>query len=219
MQRPRKLLACSLVLIGLGLRFATDVRAQPAPESKPAAPVPAQPVADAGAPPAPPSNDAAAPPPSGVAPGDAPPPADAGAPETSPAAPESPPVPAAPAEGSGSGLFESSQSGAGDEPAAGETGAPGGFDLGGYVRGDAFVGKETQGNRAEAKAVYGELSLKVNTPREKYGDAFAEARLRYGLQDVEQKVFIDVREAYVNAYFGPLDLRLGQQIIVWGRAD
>jgi len=32
-------------------------------------------------------------------------------------------------------------------------------------------------------------------------------------------LFVDLREAYVNAYFGALDLRLGHQIIVWGRAD
>jgi hypothetical protein len=30
---------------------------------------------------------------------------------------------------------------------------------------------------------------------------------------------VDVREAYVNTYIGPIDLRLGKQIIVWGRAD
>lgn len=87
------------------------------------------------------------------------------------------------------------------------------------MRGDAFVGKVPKDSKYEAKAAYGELSLKVNTPKEKYGDAFAEARLRYGLQDDEQRVFVDIREAYVNAYLGPLDLRLGQQIIVWGRAD
>jgi hypothetical protein len=28
-----------------------------------------------------------------------------------------------------------------------------------------------------------------------------------------------VREAYVNAYLGPVDLRLGKQVVVWGRAD
>jgi hypothetical protein len=35
----------------------------------------------------------------------------------------------------------------------------------------------------------------------------------------QQDATVDVREAYVNAYLGPLDLRLGKQIIVWGRAD
>ena len=57
-------------------------------------------------------------------------------------------------------------------------------------------------------------------PRRRYGDGFADARFRYGLQgDGLQGTFVDVREAYVNAYLGPFDLRLGQQIIVWGRAD
>jgi hypothetical protein len=39
------------------------------------------------------------------------------------------------------------------------------------------------------------------------------------MQGDQQGTFIDVREAYVNTYVGPLDLRLGKQIIVWGRAD
>jgi hypothetical protein len=91
--------------------------------------------------------------------------------------------------------------------------------MGGYVRGDVFVGKTPGEKTLETKAAYGEFALKVNTPKETYGDAYAEARVRYGLQDAEQRVFLDLREAYVNAYVGPLDLRLGQQIIVWGRAD
>ncbi len=56
--------------------------------------------------------------------------------------------------------------------------------------------------------------------RAAYGDGFAEARVRYGLQgDRTQGTVVELREAYVNAYLGPIDLRLGQQIIVWGRAD
>ena len=87
------------------------------------------------------------------------------------------------------------------------------------MRGDVFVGKTPGEKTAETKAAYGEFALKLNTPKETYGDAFAEARIRYGLQDDEKRVDLDLREAYVNAYLGPLDLRVGQQIIVWGRAD
>jgi hypothetical protein len=43
--------------------------------------------------------------------------------------------------------------------------------------------------------------------------------VRYGLQGDQLGTFVDLREAYVNAYVGPVDLRLGKQIIVWGRAD
>ena len=69
------------------------------------------------------------------------------------------------------------------------------------------------------KANYGELSLQLRTAKSAYGDGFADARIRYGLQGNAQGTFVDLREAYVNAYLGPFDLRLGKQIIVWGRAD
>ena len=69
------------------------------------------------------------------------------------------------------------------------------------------------------KANYGELSLQLRTLKSAFGDGFADARIRYGLQGNQQGTFVDLREAYVNAYLGPFDLRLGKQIIVWGRAD
>ena len=83
-----------------------------------------------------------------------------------------------------------------------------------------FAGKVNDVNAAELKSGYGELDLTLRTRKETYGDGFADARLRYGLQgDGTQGTVVEVREAYVNAYLGPVDLRLGQQIIVWGRAD
>ena len=83
-----------------------------------------------------------------------------------------------------------------------------------------FAGKVNDVNAGELKSGYGELDLTLRTRKETYGDGFADARLRYGLQgDGTQGTVVEVREAYVNAYLGPLDLRLGQQIVVWGRAD
>jgi hypothetical protein len=119
----------------------------------------------------------------------------------------------------GSGLFESSQSAAPDASGATEAPAATGFDLNGYVRGDMFIGKVQNASAAEMKAAYSELSLKLTVKKEKFGDAYAEPRIRYGLQADGREVAVDLREAYVNLYAGPLDLRLGQQIIVWGRAD
>ena len=125
---------------------------------------------------------------------------------------------AAGADTGGGGLFEQS--------VAASVGAAGGADaptpvltLNGYVRGDAFVGKVPGGRDATMKANYGELSLQARTLKTSYGDGFAEARIRYGMQGEETRTFVDLREAYVNAHFGRLDLRLGQQIVVWGRAD
>ena len=149
-----------------------------------------------------------------------------------------PPAPAAPApaaasgdqstvepaaDSGGGGLFEQSNAAAAAAPsasAAPAAAAAGPFTLTGYVRGDMFAGKVSGADAAEMKAGYGELALTVRTAKESYGDGFAEARIRYGLQaDGLQTTAVDLREAYVNAYLGPLDLRIGQQIIVWGRAD
>jgi hypothetical protein len=121
-------------------------------------------------------------------------------------------------ETTGGSLFEQSQSGvssagtAADAPAA-----P--FSVNGYVRGDVFIGKVPGAQDAMTKAGYSELSLSLRTAKTRYGDGFAETRVRYGYVGSGDRTFVDVREAYVNTYLGPLDLRLGKQIIVWGRAD
>jgi len=127
---------------------------------------------------------------------------------------------AVPAE-TGGGLFEQSQAaasaGAAKSEAAAETKVP--FTLNGYARGDTFIGKVPNANAAEMKANYGELALQLRTVKSAFGDGFADARIRYGLQGADQGTFVDLREAYVNGYLGPVDIRLGKQIIVWGRAD
>jgi hypothetical protein len=119
-------------------------------------------------------------------------------------------------EGDGTSLFEQSQA-VQSAGAAGE--APPSLDFGATVRGDVFVGKAEGRRRPETKAAYGELALKLRAKKDASGDAYAEARFRYGREGQAQQLFVDLREAYVNLYAGPLDLRLGQQIIVWGRAD
>ncbi len=122
----------------------------------------------------------------------------------------------------GSGLFEQSQSAAGSDNASltsGETTEQKTLDIGGYARGDVFVGKAPGLNQGRTQAAYGELALKFRVQKEQYGDAYAEVRFRNGLQGDAQVNVLDLREAYVNGYFGPLDLRLGKQIVVWGRAD
>ncbi len=123
---------------------------------------------------------------------------------------------------SGGDLFESAAAGgdlglaegAGDGEAAASA-----FDLNGYIRSDVFIGKVPGYDRAELQAGYGELSLKLNMNGGELADAFAELRLRYGQQGQTRELITDLREAYVNAYMGDLELRLGHQIIVWGRAD
>lgn len=121
----------------------------------------------------------------------------------------------------GAGLFEQSQSAALPETESdGVSAAPAlHYDLNGYVRGDVFAGPSSESDSGLVKAAYGELAFKLQVKKERYGDAFAEARLRFGQQGEDRDLIVDLREAYVNAYLGPLDLRLGHQIVVWGRAD
>lgn len=117
---------------------------------------------------------------------------------------------------SGGGLFESSQSGADDDGGATSSS---GFDWNGYVRSDFYVGASESGKEAAMQAAYGELALSVTARKEDLGDAFAEFRMRAGKQGEQDLLHLDLREAYVNGYFGPLELRLGKQIVAWGRAD
>lgn len=116
----------------------------------------------------------------------------------------------------GVGLFEAASSGELTSD-VGESSRR--YDISGYVRADAFMGKIPDYRQGYMQAAYGELSLQVRTKRTEYGDAYAETRFRYGMQGGDPKHEMELREGYVNAYLGPVDLRLGQQIIVWGKAD
>src|SRR5690606_32841844 len=118
--------------------------------------------------------------------------------------------------GSG-GLFEGASSG--ELTLGTDSATPQRYELSGYVRGTAFMGKIPEYRQGYMQAAYGELSLQLRTKRTEYGDAFGEARMRYGMQGGDPKYEAELREGYVNAYLGPVDIRLGQQIIVWGKAD
>ena len=87
------------------------------------------------------------------------------------------------------------------------------FTLNGFIRSDVFA------NETDFRSIYAESALKLETMKSKYGNAFAEFRLQKNILISEKPVNVDLREAYLNLYFGKFDFRIGQQIIVWGRAD
>ena len=102
-------------------------------------------------------------------------------------------------------LFESSLSESGP---AGEAK----YQLGGYMRGGVF------GDDENILDKYAEGALKLNITGNDFGDAYAEMRYRVsGNSDFSDHIWL--REGYVNLYLGRFDFRIGQQIIVWGRAD
>lgn len=86
------------------------------------------------------------------------------------------------------------------------------YQLGGYVRSGVF------GDNNNILNKYTEGILKLNITGNKYGDAYAEMRYKaMGTSDFNNEVWL--REGYVNLYLGKFDFRIGQQIVVWGRAD
>ena len=112
------------------------------------------------------------------------------------------------------------------------------FDFNGHIRGDLFIGKMPDYSRVEIKNGYGELALKLKVSKGSYGSAFADVRFQGGFlndqhylgqpsdtaasgEDLwEFDASVKLREAYINVYAGShFDLKFGQQIIVWGRAD
>lgn len=122
------------------------------------------------------------------------------------------------------GLFEQALSDDGGDGETGEEGASGGSDgltleVNGYLRGALFIGKVPEESDGEIKSGYAEAALKLRARAGKMGDAFSEIRLWGGYEETDATARVDLREAYVNLYLGPLDIRFGRQIIAWGRAD
>lgn len=93
------------------------------------------------------------------------------------------------------------------------------YELGGYLRSTLYGGGAASDGEGEIKSGYGELSLSLKAEKKGFGDALAEFRMREGYEFGEYISEVNLREAYVNAYLGPFDLRVGHQIVVWGRAD
>ena len=106
-------------------------------------------------------------------------------------------------------LFENAQTGGNSK----------GVELNGYIRGVEWAGEKKGSSAWEQKALYSEGALKMKAGFGRVGDAFLDVRVRGGIPGSFEGNGLDLREAYVNLYLGPIDLRVGQQIDVWGRAD
>jgi hypothetical protein len=112
---------------------------------------------------------------------------------------------------SSQGLFEEATRGA-SQP-------NGSLDLGGYLRSAIFAGRALTPEAGQVKSAYGEFSLKLKAEKPGFGRAFTEFRGREGMEFDQPLKGFTLREAYVETYWGGLDIRVGHQIVVWGRAD
>ncbi len=88
----------------------------------------------------------------------------------------------------------------------------------GYVKG-ALYGGMNAGDQIRMAAAYSELSFRIEAMKAGLGRAYAEVRLNSGYHSGGFSLSPDVREAWVSARIGPAEIRLGKQIIAWGRAD
>ena len=82
--------------------------------------------------------------------------------------------------------------------------------INGYLRAGIFGGEK------EIRNYYGEGALKLEVPIGISASAFSEVRYR---ADGNNNHKFDIREAYVNLNLGKFDFRVGEQIVLWGRAD
>ena len=87
------------------------------------------------------------------------------------------------------------------------------FEINGYIRSDVFA------NEKDIRFVYGETSLIFETKSFRFGNAYSEFRIKQNLFESNQPTDVNFREGYINLYLSDFDFRIGQQIIVWGRAD
>lgn len=85
-----------------------------------------------------------------------------------------------------------------------------GIKINGYVRAGIFGGKK------EIRNYYGESALKIDIPIGSVASGFSEVRYR---ADGNKDHRFDIREAYINLNLGRFDIRAGEQIVLWGRAD
>lgn len=93
------------------------------------------------------------------------------------------------------------------------------FEINGYVRGTFFGGKVPDTLKPQTKAAFAEAALKMNATKSSYGKAYAEVLFMSGYEADSGFSSFDIREAYGAVFFKPLDIYIGKQIIVWGRAD
>lgn len=93
------------------------------------------------------------------------------------------------------------------------------FHLGGYGRGVLYTGNYGSPELPEIRSAYGEASLKISAFSGIRGKFYSEMRFRSGYEYNEPIQQFQLREAYADLYLGDFDLRAGQQIIAWGRAD
>ena len=113
------------------------------------------------------------------------------------------------------GLFESSLTGDSPSSAQGQSNA---VDLSGHVKGGIY-GMENSSDDPVIASAMSQPALKFTAKKTDLGKAYAETRIRAQSNEGIGCVDLDIREAWIAMYPGRCEIRLGKQIVAWGRAD
>ncbi len=93
------------------------------------------------------------------------------------------------------------------------------FRLNGYGRAAMYMGEYNLPSTPEIRSAYGEASLKIGARAGTRARLNSELRFRNGFEYGEWINRLTLREAYADLYLGRFELRAGQAIVAWGRAD
>ncbi len=93
------------------------------------------------------------------------------------------------------------------------------FALNGFSRGVIFTGQNSTPLYSQIRSSYGEIALKIKASAGKRTGFYSEFRVRSGFEYNRWITETDLLEAYAEIDLERFNLRVGQQIILWGRAD
>ncbi len=110
---------------------------------------------------------------------------------------------------SGQSLFETSLN-------AADTTRGGSIILGGFIRSAAYFSFDREESKVCIQSLYSQFGLSALAEAGKFGNAFAEVRYRTGNEFGEKINQVELREAYVNLFLGPVAIKAGKQIFSWG---
>ena len=91
------------------------------------------------------------------------------------------------------------------------------LSLGGFIRSVSYIGNTPEEENPYLQSCYGQAGLLLNVNAGDHASAMAEIRYRYGTEFNEAVSEPDLREVYINLFAGPVNFRIGKQIISWGK--
>jgi len=93
------------------------------------------------------------------------------------------------------------------------------YELNGYIRSGVYAGKNPVNDKIHSKSAYAEAIMKIKVDKFDFGNAFADIRFNKNFLNKDSGIDVNLNEAYVNVYLDNFDFRIGEQIVVWGKAD